>query len=88
MRVNIDEIKEAGLDRHWEVTRESLDGIVQGDRSGWPPATGEVCPPPVTCGDEQAGIASAATIAAQCHQRPTTGPSLHTRPGRQLGDIL
>lgn len=35
MRVNIDEIKEAGLDRHWDVTREVLDGIVQGDRAGW-----------------------------------------------------
>jgi hypothetical protein len=35
MRVNIDEIKEAGLDRHWDVTRESPDAIVQGDRSGW-----------------------------------------------------
>jgi uncharacterized protein len=35
MRVNIDEIKEAGLDRHWDVTREALDAIVQGDRSGW-----------------------------------------------------
>ena len=35
MRVNIDEIKEAGLDRHWDVTREVLDSMVQGDRSGW-----------------------------------------------------
>jgi len=35
MRVNIDEIKEAGLDRHWDVSREALDAIVQGDRSGW-----------------------------------------------------
>lgn len=35
MRVNIDEIKEGGLDRHWDVTREVLDGIVQGDRAGW-----------------------------------------------------
>jgi uncharacterized protein len=35
MRVNIDEIKEAGLDRHWDVAREALDAIVQGDRSGW-----------------------------------------------------
>lgn len=35
MRVNIDEIKEAGLDRRWDVPREALDAIVQGDRSGW-----------------------------------------------------
>jgi uncharacterized protein len=35
MRVNIDEIKEAGLDRQWDVAREALDVIVQGDRAGW-----------------------------------------------------
>jgi len=35
MRVNIDEIKEAGLDRRWDVTREDLDSMVQGDRAGW-----------------------------------------------------
>jgi uncharacterized protein len=35
MRVNIDEIKEAGLDRRWDVAREALDVIVQGDRAGW-----------------------------------------------------
>jgi uncharacterized protein len=35
MLVNIDEIKEAGLDRRWDVARETLDGLVQGDRSGW-----------------------------------------------------
>jgi uncharacterized protein len=35
MRVNIDEIKESGLGRHWDVTREALDAIVQGDPSGW-----------------------------------------------------
>jgi uncharacterized protein len=35
MRVNIDEIKEAGLDRHWDVTREDLDAIVRDDRAGW-----------------------------------------------------
>jgi uncharacterized protein len=35
MRVNIDEIKEAGLSRHWDVSREALDAIVQGDRAGW-----------------------------------------------------
>jgi uncharacterized protein len=35
MRVNIDEIKEAGLERRWDVARETLDAMVQGDRSGW-----------------------------------------------------
>jgi uncharacterized protein len=35
MRVNIDEIKDAGLDRRWDVAREALDAIVQGDRAGW-----------------------------------------------------
>jgi uncharacterized protein len=35
MRVNTDEIKEAGLDRRWDVTREVLDSMVQGDRAGW-----------------------------------------------------
>jgi uncharacterized protein len=35
MRVNIDEIKEAGLDRRWDVARDDLDGMVRGDRSGW-----------------------------------------------------
>ena len=35
MRVNIDEIKEAGTDRRWDVARDDLDGMVQGDRSGW-----------------------------------------------------
>jgi uncharacterized protein len=35
MRVNIDEIKDAGLDRHWDLPREALDAIVVGDRSGW-----------------------------------------------------
>jgi len=35
MRVNIDEIKDAGLDRQWEVTREALDTMVAGDRTGW-----------------------------------------------------
>jgi uncharacterized protein len=35
MRVNIDEIKDAGLDRQWDVARDALDAIVQGDRAGW-----------------------------------------------------
>jgi DUF177 domain-containing protein len=35
MRVNIDEIKDAGLDRSWDLTREELDAIVAGDRAGY-----------------------------------------------------
>jgi uncharacterized protein len=35
MRVNIDEIKEAGLRRSWDVAREQLDDIVAGDRAGY-----------------------------------------------------
>ena len=35
MRVNIDEIKEAGIDRRWDLPRETLDAIVAGDRAGW-----------------------------------------------------
>jgi len=35
MRVNIDEIKEGGLRRSWDVPREDLDRMVSGDRSGW-----------------------------------------------------
>ena len=35
MRVNIDEIKEAGLERSWDVTREQLDEVVQGERAGY-----------------------------------------------------
>jgi len=35
MRVNIDEIKEAGLDRRWDVARDDLEAIVLGDRAGW-----------------------------------------------------
>lgn len=35
MRVNIDEIKEAGLDRSWDLTREQLDEAVAGDRAGY-----------------------------------------------------
>jgi uncharacterized protein len=35
MRVNIDEIKEAGLRRSWDVSREAIDEMVQGDRAGF-----------------------------------------------------
>jgi uncharacterized protein len=35
MRVNIDEIKEAGLRRSWDVPRERLDDMVAGDRAGY-----------------------------------------------------
>ena len=35
MRVNIDEIKEAGLDRSWDVTREQLDEVVRDERAGY-----------------------------------------------------
>jgi uncharacterized protein len=35
MRVNIDEIKEAGLRRSWDVAREQLDDIVADDRAGY-----------------------------------------------------
>jgi len=35
MRVNIDEIKEAGLRRSWDVDREALDRMVEGDRAGF-----------------------------------------------------
>jgi uncharacterized protein len=35
MRVNIDEIKDAGLDRSWDLTREQLDAAVAGDRAGY-----------------------------------------------------
>jgi uncharacterized protein len=35
MRVNIDEIKEAGLGRSWDVPREQLDEMVAGDRAGY-----------------------------------------------------
>jgi uncharacterized protein len=35
MRVNIDEIKEAGLDRSWDVTREQLDEMVAGEAAGY-----------------------------------------------------
>ena len=35
MRVNIDEIKEAGLHRSWDVPREQLDEMMAGDRAGY-----------------------------------------------------
>lgn len=35
MRVNIGEIKEAGLLRSWDVTREKVDEIVSGDPAGY-----------------------------------------------------
>ncbi len=35
MLVNIDEIKEAGLDRAWDMTREQVDDAVRGDRAGY-----------------------------------------------------
>ncbi len=35
MRVNIDEIKEAGLSRSWDVPREVADEIVAGDQAGY-----------------------------------------------------
>ncbi len=35
MRVNIDEIKEGGLDRAWDFSRDQLDGILEGDPAGY-----------------------------------------------------
>ena len=35
MRVNIDEIKEAGLQREWDLTREAVDDMVRGDSAGY-----------------------------------------------------
>jgi uncharacterized protein len=35
MRVNIDEIKDAGSSRSWDVTREELDAMVAGDPAGY-----------------------------------------------------
>jgi uncharacterized protein len=35
MRVNIDEIKEAGLRRSWDVPREQLDEMMAGERAGY-----------------------------------------------------
>jgi uncharacterized protein len=35
MRVNTDEIKEGGLERAWDLTREQVDGMVSGDQAGY-----------------------------------------------------
>jgi DUF177 domain-containing protein len=35
MRVNIDEIKEGGLERAWDLPRETVDEMVQGDPAGY-----------------------------------------------------
>jgi uncharacterized protein len=35
MRVNIDEIKESGLDRSWDLSREQVDEVVKGERAGY-----------------------------------------------------
>src|SRR5690349_20163096 len=35
MRVNIDEIKEVGLRRDWDLSREQLDEVLAGDRAGY-----------------------------------------------------
>jgi uncharacterized protein len=35
MRVNIDEIKEVGLRRSWDVARETADEMVAGDQAGY-----------------------------------------------------
>jgi len=35
MRVNIDEIKEAGLERAWDLPRETIDEMVRGDQAGY-----------------------------------------------------
>jgi uncharacterized protein len=35
VRVNIDEIKEAGLERAWEMTREQVDEMVRDDHAGY-----------------------------------------------------
>lgn len=35
MRVNIDEIKEGGLRRTWDVAREQLDEMLSGERAGY-----------------------------------------------------
>lgn len=35
MRVNIDEIKEGGLDKAWDLSRERVDEIVRGDNAGY-----------------------------------------------------
>jgi len=35
MRVNIDEIKELGIERAWDLSREALDEAVKGDPAGY-----------------------------------------------------
>jgi len=35
MRVNIDEIKEAGIERSWDLSRQQLDEVLEGDRAGY-----------------------------------------------------
>ena len=35
MRVNIDEIKEAGIERSWDLSRQQLDELLEGDRAGY-----------------------------------------------------
>jgi uncharacterized protein len=35
MRVNIDEIREGGLQRSWDLTREAVDEMVRGDPAGY-----------------------------------------------------
>jgi uncharacterized protein len=35
MRVNIDEIKDGGLDRAWAFSRDQLDGMLEGDPAGY-----------------------------------------------------
>lgn len=35
MRVNIDEIKEGGIERAWDLTRDMLDETVRGDQAGY-----------------------------------------------------
>ena len=35
MRVNIDEIKDDGLDRAWDVSREQVDELVRADQAGY-----------------------------------------------------
>ena len=37
MRVNIDEIKEGGLQRSWDLPRERVDEMVRGDQAGYRP---------------------------------------------------
>ncbi len=35
MRVNIDEIKEAGIERSWDLSLQQLDEVLAGDRAGY-----------------------------------------------------